>query len=40
MVQWTFLEALLFGIIATVVSLSVMILITHLERKGKGKDKD
>jgi len=38
MVQWTFLEAVIFGIVATVVSLSVMILITHLERKDKDKD--
>jgi len=38
MAQWTFLEALIFGIVATVVSLSVMILITHLERKDKDKD--
>tara|TARA_Y100001937_G_scaffold70103_1_gene95518 strand:- start:831 stop:947 length:117 start_codon:yes stop_codon:yes gene_type:complete len=38
MAQWTFLEAVIFGIVATVVSLSVMILITHLERKDKDKD--
>jgi hypothetical protein len=38
MVQWTLLEALVFGVVATVVSVSFMLLITHLERKSKEKD--
>ena len=39
MVQWTLLEALVFGIVATVVSISFMLLITHIDNKGK-KDED
>ncbi len=35
MVQWTFLEALIFGIVATVVSISVMLLIHWFEHGGK-----
>ena len=35
MVQWTLLEALVFGVVATVLSLSFMLLITYLDNKGK-----
>ena len=45
MVQWTFIEALIFGIVATIVSISAMILIHWFEHGGKknanmGRPKD
>ena len=39
MVTWTLIEAIIFGAVATVVSLSFMLLITHIDNKGK-KDED
>tara|TARA_B100000424_G_C22793376_1_gene425972 strand:- start:8 stop:154 length:147 start_codon:yes stop_codon:yes gene_type:complete len=35
MVKWTLIEALIFGTVATVLSLSFMLLITYLDNKGK-----
>ena len=39
MVTWTLMEAIIFGAVATVVSISFMLLITHIDNKGK-KDED
>ena len=45
MVLWTFIEALIFGIVATVTSISAMFLIHWFEHGGKknedvGRSKD
>tara|TARA_A100001015_G_C14424248_1_gene494090 strand:- start:201 stop:317 length:117 start_codon:yes stop_codon:yes gene_type:complete len=38
MVEWTLIQALLFGLIATILSVGFMILITYLDNKSKEED--
>jgi predicted Kef-type K+ transport protein len=35
MVQWTLLQALMFGLVASVSSIAFMLVITYLDNKGK-----